>query len=512
MTEARKYPTDIWSIKKYGVEDWYQNYQPWPVSELEKYNIHNDLYDSYVELILESDGQDSGILAVLIRLLLEYHSLIYFELSLIRLKNSGYTPFFDDNVVTVFQNIYKKVYRGILFINKNKLNPDPLSSIQVVRNRIKSFYNCFSYQNKSDMIAPPWSKTTLYSYGYPKDYLLEYAKQTGEKVKIISPYSSIFKTKINHDNFSLTEKIFKMYEIIAIKYQLEISKEHKKYFFKLTNSAIKNHLSYKAMMVNFFTKSSPKTFLVPAFGWTEIRTFCQTARENGHTIIGATHGNNNGIYKHDDWYYTDFVMCDKYVVRSKNSIENFVNYQNKYKLSKKYKTKIISLNEESIKPNNINKNLRFKNSTKKIMLVEFPHVPFLVPQPMLTNNFQLWLCIKLSKLLKREGFYTIMKRHPDRLKETEGLYENYFDSVIKEPFEKVYRMTDAIIFPDVTSTTFPFALLKDKPILIFETLLKYFISDHNHKQIKSRCTIIPSYFDDDNRFIFEEKDLLDSLK
>ena len=146
------------------------------------------------------------------------------------------------------------------------------------------------------------------------------------------------------------------------------------------------------------------------------------------------------------------------------------------------------------------------------MLVEFPHVPFLVPQPMLTNNFQLWLCIKLSKLLKREGFYTIMKRHPDRLKETEGLYENYFDSVIKEPFEKVYRMTDAIIFPDVTSTTFPFALLKDKPILIFETLLKYFISDHNHKQIKSRCTIIPSYFDDDNRFIFEENILIDSLR
>ena len=112
MTEARKYPTDIWSIKKYGVEDWYQNYQPWPVSELEKYNIHNDLYDSYVELILESDGQDSGILAVLIRLLLEYHSLIYFELSLMRLKNSGYTPFFDDNVVTVFKKIYKKVIEG----------------------------------------------------------------------------------------------------------------------------------------------------------------------------------------------------------------------------------------------------------------------------------------------------------------------------------------------------------------------------------------------------------------
>ena len=143
MINYKGFPTDILSIKKYGVDNWYKNYQPWPVSELEKYNISNDLYDSYSKLILESDDQDSSILVVLIRLLLEYHSLIYFELSLIRFKDSGKEPLFDDTAFTVFHNIYKKVYKGIFFIKKNKLNPDPLSCNEIIRNRLKSFYNCF---------------------------------------------------------------------------------------------------------------------------------------------------------------------------------------------------------------------------------------------------------------------------------------------------------------------------------------------------------------------------------
>ena len=105
-----------------------------------------------------------------------------------------------------------------------------------------------------------------------------------------------------------------------------------------------------------------------------------------------------------------------------------------------------------------------------------------------------------------------MKRHPDRLNESEGVYKNYFDSVISKPFESVFSDADAILFTDITSTTFPFILEQNKPVIIFKTALDFFIAVENHENIKSICTIIPSHFDNDNNFIFEEKDLLDSLQ
>ena len=52
--------------------------------------------------------------------------------------------------------------------------------------------------------------------------------------------------------------------------------------------------------------------------------------------------------------------------------------------------------------------------------------------------FYLDFNIRKAILLKGECRNLILKKHPDRLKESEGVYEKYYDS-ITDPFENVYN-------------------------------------------------------------------------
>ena len=104
-----------------------------------------------------------------------------------------------------------------------------------------------------------------------------------------------------------------------------------------------------------------------------------------------------------------------------------------------------------------------------------------------------------------------MKLHPDRIRESGDLYDNYFDEWIADPFEEVHEMADAFLFTEVGSSTFGFALLTNRPVIFFDTMLNM-LWEEVHEPLHKRCRIIPSQLTSEGRWVFDEDALVEALR
>ena len=126
-------------------------------------------------------------------------------------------------------------------------------------------------------------------------------------------------------------------------------------------------------------------------------------------------------------------------------------------------------------------------------------------------NYQLDLILRLGLFLRSKGLKTILKRHPDRLAESDGLYNDFFDKLIIEPFESVYEIADAYIFTNIATTTFGFALLTNRPVIFFETFLNE-VWEEVHKSLRKRCRVIPSKMESDGLMLFDKDALAKAIR
>jgi hypothetical protein len=506
------YPADIWAIKEYGIEKWLNNCRSEIVSEEEKYSIYSDIYEQYEDLILSLNSSSADLVIVTYKLLMEYHYVLYSILLQARASQEGRGLFFDPQGRSFISGILSENIQGIFVKDKIAVNPNYPTVLGNVISKGIMEGRGLKYLRKDKIFSIVHGDKVLLSYGYPKQALINYAYDAGKKIKMIHPYP-FRKARAKHLNASsLAVKLLSIVRNVAITHGIVIPNNHYNYLSEVSADSLRN----VELMIESFTKylsQIPKTeLLVPAFGKTEVRALCIAARRAGHSVVGSTHGSNIGIYKHSTWYNIDMSMCDKYLVPTDNSVNAFENYQKSHIISKKYKTKIIS--QRSTFYEETFHLLRKRILPKKyhnIMIVEFPQTPYLFPEPTLSGPFQLWLNIELAQLLKRHGFNPILKMHPDRIAESSDIYEKYYDQIITDRFEDSYDRADAIIFPYVNSTTFPFTLLTNKKVIIFESSLKYFIAEHAQHALRSRADVIDSYFDESKSFQFNDEQLIEAL-
>ena len=343
------------------------------------------------------------------------------------------------------------------------------------------------------------------------------SKKKKEKAKQKRDVSNKITNEVNDIN-EVEEDLARVMAILCVDNEedMEVTDQNlAKYFSYLNKITTSSLVDVSELVTSFSTilkEISPTEVLVPAFGRTDVRALCVAAKNSGHKIVGSTHGSNVGIYKHHDWYNIDLCLSDKYIVPSSAAVEAMKIYQKAFKLSKRYSANIIShgTNNLSLLTNQL-KNDKIPNEYRNIMVVEFAQTPYLLPQPMLTGYFQLWLNIRIANTLRDAGYNTIIKVHPDRLAETAGIYDKYYDKVITERFETSYKIADAFVFPEIASSTFPFALMTNRKVLIFETSMNNFIIEHAHERLRKRAIVIESKFDEKGNFLFNDSQLINNL-
>jgi hypothetical protein len=229
-------------------------------------------------------------------------------------------------------------------------------------------------------------------------------------------------------------------------------------------------------------------------------------------VIGGIHGHDIGVHKLIYSPMFDLTVVNSFIAGSKSTAEHFKQARELHPVSRKKRPEIVYFGYNSFsglrKTNHVNPG---KASVKTVMAVEYPLTPFHHPSRTLFWHIQLRTTLLFARCARKAGISPWIKKHPDRLSESEGMYEPFFDKIYTEPFEQVYMNADAYFLPHLSSSTMALILLSSKPVFLFDWLL-FDVWDSFAEILYKRCIIIKSSYSGDGIFQFDEEQLLTALK
>lgn len=411
----------------------------------------------------------------------------------------------DDSLYyrTIIDN--RNSINGIYNKYKSKLTPpkgkEISNCIKGTLQKIK-YFKIFSYKS---------SNKTIYSLdAYENTFIKSYARMTNSNIKFYPYYDfSSFFRKSKQTSIELNAVIQELTKILmkfGEYHNTMIPNNVKNYLNELIKQTL-NQTNY--LIQSYYTdlkRLKKRTFYLPSLGYIHSRAFGIAGKQAGHTIIGSTHGNSIGLHDSLNHALIDLPIVDKYLVATESVAKNYSNLARKYIEGINY-PEIIPIKSDYYKRLlKKHKLLSPVTEIKTIMVLEYP----LTEQR--HNIYSFWpyqaeLMIRLGKFFKSIGIEPIMKRHPDRLYESDGLYDNSYNRQLKDPFESVFEQADAYFFMNISSTTFGFALTTNRPIFIFSTWLDDVWGDMI-PMLKTRCNIIPSRIDSDGMLQFDKEKLI----
>lgn len=253
---------------------------------------------------------------------------------------------------------------------------------------------------------------------------------------------------------------------------------------------------------------SGRDLIVCPCGNTLFRIFACAWRRNGGTVTGFSHGNvYSYIYTPGDINNGSQLILDRYITCSKGetklleeSRKDFRNGLESKAVMETCKASFYKTVFDSIR------NGPEVQSVKKVMVVGFPY-----SFDMYNSLPYLHLETFIIRTLKAAGFEVLYKAHPDSLSDATGFFKGMVDSIITDSFETVYNMADCIVFPIHYSTTFGFALMTNRPIVIMESPLLTGWHPDVARLIGKRCCSVRLSLDEKYLFSFDKGEFISSI-
>jgi hypothetical protein len=119
--------------------------------------------------------------------------------------------------------------------------------------------------------------------------------------------------------------------------------------------------------------------------------------------------------------------------------------------------------------------------------------------------------LRIINILKRAGYKVLYKVHPhgDQSSQARSLFSNDVE-VVYEPFEEVMDLADAFLFYHTNTTTSSQVLSTNKPIIYINGGWEKWVPKV-FESFSKRCFIVSAHFDERNRLIINEKELIHAL-
>jgi len=517
--KAKTFPVDIHSVKEFGISRWQEECSIWPIKDSESLALIADIQELYWQITTNSSPELNGALNALFKLTLEYESLIHSLIVVERIGRSGYS-IMHTNKALYYDEILRETnkIRGLFSQYKHKLLPQVPSFWQRSLTKIETFLIGLKFHsNNFGAYFRSIGNSFISSAGYPSSDMRRYLASKGKGIRFRLPFMLLPKKHLLSQNVLreidwIVHQISDGLQRIAIKYDVHLKTNHLEYLEKITNIHLQAVTVSITEIWRYLRKIKKTSLLFQSLGNTDVRCMCVAGKKAGHQIVGSTHGNEIGIHKGRSFGVIDLSLVDIYVVPTKGSKELFSKVQKNHYLHASREIKFVSINTDRyLKLWQINKKVSRPFSIKSVMVVEYPLTEFRHNNTFAYWPYQLELTLRIGRFLQKKGIKAILKRHPDRLKESEGIYDQYFHELLTEPFERVYEIADAFLFTNITTTTFGFALLTNRPILFFDILLKD-IWEELHEPLRKRCRVIPSLIDEDGKLKYDEKAFSNALQ
>ena len=260
--------------------------------------------------------------------------------------------------------------------------------------------------------------------------------------------------------------------------------------------------------INIRDSDKAETLLVTEVGKPISKLITTAYQQSGSDVYCFHHGHDFSIKVQNIAHQRTVSHCKNFIVPNDYVANQYLKNYSKLPLEKKTHTKYISLDVESFDGRINNKSV--DNSIKSIMIMGYPHNSTrYTDEKGLFSIFKIDLEYRLIRFLKDSGYRVIYKAHPDRLKEINGVFNDFVDDIISEPFEDSWQKSDAFIFTHTGTTTFGYSLSLGKRIVLINLEKCPLTIDEKH--LENIFRVVPAKMDIDNRIQFDKKNLLDSL-
>jgi len=505
------FPLDIYSIKNIGLDTWQENFY-WPVSAEEYEKIEDNVHEAFNKIEYNSDNIIKDSLWVLYpRIILCFPLLIHNKLVLDRLSNNNIL-FDNDYLKKAYVSITNIIWDFLLYNKKiefpsieshfyAKMNKRFIKELGCLKNNLLNSYNLLT--------EPSQINNTRFFAAEPlSEDMIDFAKENQGLISKVNPYrlkkSNNYKyiNNVNDVTDVLIKDSLNDYEGLFTKKQInEIKTTISKQINFIINMNEQNTI--------LFEKYRSNSFLAMRLGDLLIRSVSIACMRNGIQSYGFTHGNYIGLFKAKKFSNIFFGCVNNFIAPTKTSklyfLKSAEQFNNKY--NKSVKIKYIKNNTNINKMKINSKNISKPKKIKKVMVIEYG----------LGFDHQIWpfylhLTLSIGKVLKNiSGLMSVIKLRPERIKESEGVYDKVFDKCIIQPFEEIYDQADILIFPDISSTTFGFSLFTNLPIIIFSHNLKKIFQEAEN-DLSKRCNVVSSLISPDGKYEFDQSRLQKIVK
>lgn len=520
----RKFPTDIFAVKEYGITRWQEEFFL-PVSDEKYLEMYQDV-DRCIEKAINGTPADvANLLSIdAVYLSIEYANVLHALKVIDVVGKNGIELFCTGNSLW-----YKKITDKAPLDN-HMYNIFPtytnLSSMNIkarISERLKSLAKTVIF-NRFDIlkyVVSLFEKENLRICGSNSPLIDRYIKETGRWCYFTS-FSDWLKGnsngKISDELAGLikdcADGLIDNLSQVAAKYDVPFPDGFKSHLANLTKNRFINTGKTLNRVERVVRTLKKKThFLLSGTGIPLNRVIGVAVQKQGGKIAVFAHGGDVGLLNQPLYSISSF---DAPIVN------DFVTYTNEsaglYEMIKRNHLHCDSKwNMVSAESNEYfmiwkrYRNLPPADTIKSVMVIGSPHYHRRVAKAGGLSLTRLDYELRFIDVLKETDYRVIYKAHPERLSEIEGIFEGKAE-VMKEKLEKDFNCADAFIFPRITTSTFMKIVCTNKRIIILDISFKDFKPfEEPLELLEKRCSVIETWRDKRGRVLFDKKHLLEEL-
>lgn len=516
----KHFPLDIKAARKYGINKWREGFF-WPISYKSFLEVERKIKGALNSLINKNKDNDMGDLLVInYKIFFEYSNLLNALRVLKELNQKGLKPLYSNDSV-LFKGIIEKgvPVRSVLpipFIPRKTILENAKKQYRLVKGAFK-----FNGSNTSS-----WK--LLFSGGpyiahYPslnslaREYIA--LKMAGcVRLKDASGwYDQSFSLQNNEreeeEIRSLVKEMISTIEKIALDYGIELEEIQRAYLKKVTLELLLETFICFRSLNSYVSSLKPMNLLIGCGGNHFSRMLSLAVLKHGGSVSGFAHGGPL-VYKWDKYSWLELSTVNRFITYTEHSARTMASLLETYPPLKENTLKIEGAETGMFR--NI-----WQRESKKLLPEKIERV-MIVANCFVYDNMlgqgiafpelmQLDWELRTVNILKKAGYKVIYKNHPDG--KLCGLTIDFLDSdveIIYDRFEDVMEYADAFLFFHTRSTTLGPALCSNKPIIYIDGGWEIWLPEMR-ELFSKRCTIVSAHFDERNRLIINEEELLNAL-
>ena len=503
INNKKFYPLNVAGIVELGAKQWFDTYYL-PVSGQEFKAIYDTVLEKYLHIFAHTSltEQDYWLATSNIASAIWIARGIIHSLRQQRLLEAQFEHVFIDKVQPI-ENL------------TTAYPASPLTSLFMETSKsklLKSYVALFGSFATKTITA---QQKTLMLGNYQQAEATWYCNQNNIAPINLSNhlFASLLPTNTNNVNDNLVAKTKEFINWIKDQYAF-LSPKWEEHFYK-------NMLAHWALSTSFFKNSyrvftkmpSVRNLIATSLSPPINRVILSACRMANKNVYGLSHG-NTFAYAYEAGYLPDVISIATHVIASsKGEAQLFSELVKDHSQGLKMaqpmapaQSRYLPLFEK------LQTDTPPVSQIQKVLIMGFP----------LTANFytyipshhafsNLHLEIRLAQLLKSQGYHVSYKAHPEKLAEAQILFKDYADTIISNSFEETYHQIDCVIFPYARTSTFGFALLTNKPIVLIN-LNDVMWHPNVIPLLQKRCKVIPATADSEDRILFDEQAFLDAVQ